>query len=322
MRFKRLISMTLAVSLILGVFSGLPPLREATSITKEAEAANGVHKAWCWDTKDEFVKYVKKNYTNKYGTVFNANGGHVFTNGNLKINLAEKIPIPGTETKVCKWWWFTTVDKYGDSRSSSTGTTHKIYEDPKKGTSSGPNRWATQKLSASPKNNSAGSAANGTIFPCYELGGAKGKFKVDLGGTINNYGVSMYVINIERWLKNDTKKGFGKWPNKKTSNGNTIVTMFFNAITKTHHVGAGEHKAALPNLNTKKAWKKATANMGIGDRAEKSGDDFEYDQHYNIKVEFNFGKLEKIEQPSHLIIESRVANGSTTYAKTYTNSQF
>lgn len=314
--------MTLAVSLTLGVFSGLPPLRDATSITKEAEAANGVHKAWCWDTKDEFVKYVKKNYTNKYGTVFNANGGHVFTNGNLKINLAEKIPIPGTETKVCKWWWFTTVDKYGDSRSSSTGTTHKIYEDPKKGTSSGPNRWATQKLSASPKNNSAGSAANGTIFPCYELGGAKGKFKVDLGGTINNYGVSMYVINIERWLKNDTKKGFGKWPNKKTSNGNTIVTMFFNAITKTHHVGAGEHKAALPNLNTKKAWKKATANMGIGDRAEKSGDDFEYDQHYNIKVEFNFGKLKKIEKSSHLIIESRVANGSTTYAKTYTNSQF
>ena len=315
--------MTLAVSLTLGVFSGLPPLRDTTSITKEAEAANGVHKAWCWDTKDEFVKYVKKNYTNKYGTVFNANDSHVFTNGNLKINLAEKIPIPGTETKVCKWWWFTTVDKYGDSRSSSTGTTHKIYENPKKGTSSGPDRWATQKLSASPENNSAGSAANGTIFPCYELGGARGKFKVDLGGTIgDNYGVSMYVINIESWLKNDTKKGFGKWPNKKTSDGNTIVTMFFNAITKTHHVGAGEHKAALPNLNTKKAWKKATANMGIGRRAEKSGDDFEYDQHYNIKVEFNFGKLKKIEKSSHLIIESRVANGSTTYAKTYTNSQF
>lgn len=136
--------MTLAVSLTLGVFSGLPPLREATSVTKEAEASNGVHKAWCWDTKDEFVKYVKKNYKNKYGTVFDANGGHVFTNGNLKINLAEKIPIPGTETKVCKWWWFTTVDKYGDSRSSSTGTTHKIYENPKKGTSSSPDRWATQ----------------------------------------------------------------------------------------------------------------------------------------------------------------------------------
>lgn len=323
MRFKRLISMTLAVSLTLGVFGGLPPLKEVTSITKEAEAANGVHKAWCWDTKDKFVKYVKKNYTNKYGTVFNANGGHVFTNGNLKINLAEKIPIPGTKTEVCKWWWFTTVDKYGDSRSSSTGTTHKIYENPKKGTSSGPDRWATQKLSASPENNSAGSAANGTIFPCYELGGAKGKFKVDLGGTIgDNYGVSMYVINIESWLKNDTKKGFGKWPNKKTSDGNTIVTMFFNAITKTHHVGAGEHKAALPNLNTKKAWKKATANMGIGRRAKKSGDDFEYDQHYNIKVEFNFGKVKPVEKETNLIIESRVANGSTTYAKTYTNSQF
>lgn len=325
MRFKRLISVTLAVSLTLGIFSGLPPLKEATSITKEVEAANGVHKAWCWDTKDEFVKYVKKNYTNKYGTVFDASdkSSHIFTNGNLKINLAEKIPIPGTETKVCKWWWFTTVDKYGDSRSSSTGTTHKIYENPKKGTSSSPDRWATQKLSASPENNSAGSAANGTIFPCYELGGAKGKFKVDLGGTIgDNYGVSMYVINIESWLKNDTKKGFGKWPNKKTSNGNTIVTMFFNAITKTHHVGAGEHKAALPNLNTKKAWKKATANMGIGRRAKKSRDDFEYDQHYNIKVEFNFGKVEPDVKPSHLIIESRVANGSTTYAKTYTNSQF
>lgn len=120
--------MTLAVSLTLGIFSGLPPLKETMSTTKEAGAANGVYKAWNWDTKDEFVKYVKKNYTNKYGTVFNANDSHVFTNGNLKINLAEKIPIPGTETKVCKWWWFTTVDKYGDSRSSSTGTTHKIYE--------------------------------------------------------------------------------------------------------------------------------------------------------------------------------------------------
>ena len=64
MRFKRLISMTLAVSLTLGIFSGLPPLKETMSTTKEAGAANGVYKAWNWDTKDEFVKYVKKNYTN------------------------------------------------------------------------------------------------------------------------------------------------------------------------------------------------------------------------------------------------------------------
>ena len=55
MRFKRLISMTLAVSLTLGVFSGLPPLREVTSITKEAEAANRVHKAWNWGTNNEII---------------------------------------------------------------------------------------------------------------------------------------------------------------------------------------------------------------------------------------------------------------------------
>lgn len=47
----------------------------------------------------------------------------------------------------------------------------------------------------------------------------------------------------------------------------------------------------------------------------------EYDQHYNIPVEFKF-QVGIVEKKSHLIIESRVANGSTTYAKTYTNSQF
>ncbi|WP_147354224.1 hypothetical protein [Butyribacter intestini] len=119
-------------------------------------------------------------------------------------------------------------------------------------------------------------------------------------------------------MSNKGKYGYQKWANKKENKvnddkKNVIVTMYLNAVTKTYDGGRNNYHAK--GLNTKEKWKNATQHMRMAGYPE------EYDQHYNIPVEFKF-QVDDKQTPSHLIIESRVANGSTTYAKTYTNSQF
>lgn len=128
----------------------------------------------------------------------------------------------------------------------------------------------------------------------------------------------MYIIDLKDWMSNKGKYGYQKWANKKENKvnddkKNVIVTMYLNAVTKTYDVGRNNYHAK--GLNTKEKWKNATQHMRMAGYPE------EYDQHYNIPVEFKF-QVDDKQTPSHLIIESRVANGSTTYAKTYTNSQF
>ena len=151
MRFKRLISITLAVSLTLGVFSGLPPLREATSVTKEAEAANGVHKAWNWGSRHEFVKYIKKNYAKTYETKFNADGGHTFGN----VNLKETVDIPdskgkdGKKSTTYRYWWFVTLDKYHYAHDNSHGENRRVNAHPTHKVGTGV--WGTIQLVAKPK---------------------------------------------------------------------------------------------------------------------------------------------------------------------------
>lgn len=128
----------------------------------------------------------------------------------------------------------------------------------------------------------------------------------------------MYIIDLKDWMSNKGKYGYQKWANKKENKvnddkKNVIVTMYLNAVTKTYDGGRNNYHAR--GLNTKEKWKNATQHMRMASYPE------EYDQHYNIPVEFKF-QVGIVEKKSHLIIESRVANGSTTYAKTYTNSQF
>ncbi len=128
----------------------------------------------------------------------------------------------------------------------------------------------------------------------------------------------MYIIDLKDWMSNKGKYGYQKWANKKENKvnddkKNVIVTMYLNAVTKTYDGGRNNYHAK--GLNTKEKWKNATQHMRMAGYPE------EYDQHYNIPVEFKF-QVDDKQTPSHLIIESRVANGSTTYAKTYTNSQF
>ena len=128
----------------------------------------------------------------------------------------------------------------------------------------------------------------------------------------------MYIIDLKDWMSNKGKYGYQKWANKKENKvnddkKNVIVTMYLNAVTNTYDGGRNNYHAK--GLNTKEKWKNATQHMRMAGYPE------EYDQHYNIPVEFKF-QVDDKQTPSHLIIESRVANGSTTYAKTYTNSQF
>lgn len=128
----------------------------------------------------------------------------------------------------------------------------------------------------------------------------------------------MYIIDLKDWMSNKGKYGYQKWANKKENKvnddkKNVIVTMYLNAVTKTYDGGRNNYHAR--GLNTKEKWKNATQHMRMAGYPE------EYDQHYNIPVEFKF-QVKPDVKSSHLIIESRVANGSTTYAKTYTNSQF
>lgn len=173
---------------------------------------------------------------------------------------------------------------------------------------------------AKPKYDGSGNAnkKNGFALDYIDIKGESGKFKIDLGKTINDYGLSMYIIDLKDWMSNKGKYGYQKWANKKENKvnddkKNVIVTMYLNAVTKTYDGGRNNYHAR--GLNTKEKWKNATQHMRMAGYPE------EYDQHYNIPVEFKF-QVDRDEKPSHLIIESRVANGSTTYAKTYTNSQF
>lgn len=318
MRFKRLISVTLAVSLTLGVFSGLPPLREVTSITKEAEAANGVHKAWNWGTKNEFIDYVRKHYSS-YNPVFSKKNDSNAAAKFGSVNLKATVKIPGSENETYRYWWFVTLDRYHNGHEHSYGENNRAIAQPSNKVSGNP-VWGTTRLVAKPKYDSSGNAnkKNGFALDYIDIKGESGKFKIDLGKTINDYGLSMYIIDLKDWMSNKGKYGYQKWANKKESKDddkkNVIVTMYLNAVTKTYDGGRNNYHAR--GLNTKEKWKNATQHMRMASYPE------EYDQHYNIPVEFNFGKLKKIEKSSHLIIESRVANGSTTYAKTYTNSQF
>lgn len=318
MRFKRLISMTLAVSLTLGVFSGLPPLRDVTSITKEAEAANGVHKAWNWGTKNEFIDYVRKHYSS-YKPVFSKKNDNNAAAKFGSVNLKEPIKIPGSENETYRYWWFVTLDRYHNAHSHSYGENNRAIAQPSNKVSDNP-VWGTTRLVAKPKYDGSGNAnkKNGFALDYIDIKGESGKFKIDLGKTINDYGLSMYIIDLKDWMSNKGKYGYQKWANKKENKvnddkKNVIVTMYLNAVTKTYDGGRNNYHAR--GLNTKEKWKNATQHMRMAGYPE------EYDQHYNIPVEFKF-QVDRDEKPSHLIIESRVANGSTTYAKTYTNSQF
>lgn len=318
MRFKRLISMTLAVSLTLGVFSGLPPLRDVTSITKEAEAANGVHKAWNWGTKNEFIDYVRKHYSS-YKTVFSKKNDSNAAAKFGSVNLKEPIKIPGSENETYRYWWFVTLDRYHNAHSHSYGENNRAIAQPSNKVSDNP-VWGTTRLVTKPKYDGSGNAnkKNGFALDYIDIKGESGKFKIDLGKTINDYGLSMYIIDLKDWMSNKGKYGYQKWANKKENKvnddkKNIIITMYLNAVTKTYDGGRNNYHAR--GLNTKEKWKNATKHMRMAGYPE------EYDQHYNIPVEFKF-QVDRDEKPSHLIIESRVANGSTTYAKTYTNSQF
>lgn len=318
MRFKRLISMTLAVSLTLGVFSGLPPLREVTSITKEAEAANRVHKAWNWGTKNEFIDYVRKHY-GSYNPVFSKKNDNNAAAKFGSVNLKEPIKIPGSENETYRYWWFVTLDRYHNAHSHSYGENNRAIAQPSNKVSDNP-VWGTTRLVAKPKYDGSGNAnkKNGFALDYIDIKGESGKFKIDLGKTINDYGLSMYIIDLKDWMSNKGKYGYQKWANKKENKvnddkKNIIITMYLNAVTKTYDGGRNNYHAR--GLNTKEKWKNATKHMRMAGYPE------EYDQHYNIPVEFKF-QVDRDEKPSHLIIESRVANGSTTYAKTYTNSQF
>ena len=318
MRFKRLISMTLAVSLTLGVFSGLPPLRDVTSITKEAEAANGVHKAWNWGTKNEFIDYVRKHYSS-YKPVFSKKNDSNAAAKFGSVNLKEPIKIPGSENETYRYWWFVTLDRYHNAHSHSYGENNRAIAQPSNKVSDNP-VWGTTRLITKPKYDGSGNAnkKNGFALDYIDIKGESGKFKIDLGKTINDYGLSMYIIDLKDWMSNKGKYGYQKWANKKENKvnddkKNIIITMYLNAVTKTYDGGRNNYHAR--GLNTKEKWKNATKHMRMAGYPE------EYDQHYNIPVEFKF-QVDRDEKPSHLIIESRVANGSTTYAKTYTNSQF
>ena len=318
MRFKRLISMTLAVSLTLGVFSGLPPLRDVTSITKEAEAANGVHKAWNWGTKNEFIDYVRKHYSS-YKPVFSKKNESNAAAKFGSVNLKEPIKIPGSENETYRYWWFVTLDRYHNAHSHSYGENNRAIAQPSNKVSDNP-VWGTTRLVTKPKYDGSGNAnkKNGFELDYIDIKGESGKFKIDLGKTINDYGLSMYIIDLKDWMSNKGKYGYQKWANKKENKvnddkKNIIITMYLNAVTKTYDGGRNNYHAR--GLNTKEKWKNATKHMRMAGYPE------EYDQHYNIPVEFKF-QVDRDEKPSHLIIESRVANGSTTYAKTYTNSQF
>ena len=318
MRFKRLISMTLAVSLTLGVFSGLPPLREVTSITKEAEAANRVHKAWNWGTKHEFIDYVRKHY-GSYNPVFSKKNDNNAAAKFGSVNLKEPIKIPGSENETYRYWWFVTLDRYHNAHSHSYGENNRAIAQPSNKVSDNP-VWGTTRLVAKPKYDGSGNAnkKNGFALDYIDIKGESGKFKIDLGKTVNDYGLSMYIIDLKDWMSNKGKYGYQKWANKKENKvnddkKNIIITMYLNAVTKTYDGGRNNYHAR--GLNTKEKWKNATKHMRMAGYPE------EYDQHYNIPVEFKF-QVDRDEKPSHLIIESRVANGSTTYAKTYTNSQF
>lgn len=318
MRFKRLISMTLAVSLTLGVFSGLPPLRDVTSITKEAEAANGVHKAWNWGTKNEFIDYVRKHYSS-YKPVFSKKNDSNAAAKFGSVNLKEPIKIPGSENETYRYWWFVTLDRYHNAHSHSYGENNRAIAQPSNKVSDNP-VWGTTRLVTKPKYDGSGNAnkKNGFALDYIDIKGESGKFKIDLGKTINDYGLSMYIIDLKDWMSNKGKYGYQKWANKKENKvnddkKNIIITMYLNAVTKTYDGGRNNYHAR--GLNTKEKWKNATQHMRMASYPE------EYDQHYNIPVEFRF-QVKPKEDKSHLIIESRVANGSKSYAKTYTNSQF
>lgn len=211
------------------------------------------------------------------------------------------------------------MDRYHNGHEHSYGENNRAIAQPSNKVSGNP-VWGTTRLVAKPKYDGSGNAnkKNGFALDYIDIKGESGKFKIDLGRTINDYGLSMYIIDLKDWMSNKGKYGYQKWANKKENKvnddkKNVIVTMYLNAITKTYDGGRNNYHAR--GLNTKEKWKNATQHMRMASYPE------EYDQHYNIPVEFKF-QVDRDEKLSNLIIESRVANGSTTYAKTYTNSQF
>ena len=324
MRFKRLISITLAVSLTLGVFSGLPPLREATSVTKEAEAANGVHKAWNWGSRHEFVKYIKKNYAKTYETKFNADGGHTFGN----VNLKETVDIPdskgkdGKKSTTYRYWWFVTLDKYHYAHDNSHGENRRVNAHPTHKVGTGV--WGTIQLVAKPKYDGSCNAnkKNGFALDYIDIKGEKGKFKEDLGRTVSdNYGLSMYIIDLKDWMSNKGKYGYQKWSNTKENEidddtKKVTITMYLNAVTKTSISGGGDNDYHARGLNTKEKWKNATAGWPISNNPK------EYDQHYNIPVEIQFEVEHREDQRGYYYLESRMATTTNQYAKTFTNEEF
>ena len=325
MRFKRLISTTLAVSLTLGVFSGLPPLREATSVTKEAEAANGVHKAWCWGTKNEFIDYVRKHY-GSYKPVFSkkndSNAAAKFGSVDLKatVEIPDSKDKDGKKSTTYRYWWFVTLDRYHNGHEHSYGENNRAIAQPSNKVSDNP-VWGTTRLVAKPKYDSSGNAnkKNGFALDYIDIKGESGKFKIDLGTTINDYGISMYIIDLKDWMSNKGKYGYQKWANKKENKvnddkKNVIVTMYLNAVTKTYDGGRNNYHAR--GLNTKEKWKNATKHMRMAGYPE------EYDQHYNIPVEIKF-QVEEYDDPrAYYYLESRMATTTNKYAKTFTNKEF
>ena len=324
MRFKRLISVTLAVSLTLGVFSGLPPLREATSVTKEAKAANGVHKAQNWGSRHEFVKYIKDNYAKTYKAKFNADGGHTFGNVNLKetIDIPDSKDEDGKKSTTYRYWWFVTLDKYHYAHDNSHGENRRVNAHPTHKVGTGV--WGTIQLVAKPKYDGSCNANSkkGFALDYIDIKGEKGKFKEDLGRTVSdNYGLSMYIIDLKDWMSNKGKYGYQKWSNTKENEidddtKKVTITMYLNAVTKTSISGGGDNDYHAGGLNTKEKWKNATAGWPISNNPK------EYDQHYNIPVEIQF-EVEHQDVPrGYYYLESRMATTTNKYAKTFTNKEF
>lgn len=324
MRFKRLISMTLAVSLTLGIFSGLPPLKEATSITKEVEAANGVHKAWNWGSRHEFVKYIKDNYAKTYKAKFNADGGHTFGNVNLKetIDIPDSKDEDGKKSTTYRYWWFVTLDKYHYAHDNSHGENRRVNAHPTHKVGTGV--WGTIQLVAKPKYDGSCNANSkkGFALDYIDIKGEKGKFKEDLGRTVSdNYGLSMYIIDLKDWMSNKGKYGYQKWSNTKENEidddtKKVTITMYLNAVTKTSISGGGDNDYHARGLNTKEKWKNATAGWPISKNPK------EYDQHYNIPVEIQFEVEEQDYPQGYYYLESRMATTTNKYAKTFTNEKF
>ena len=317
MRWKRIVSLVLALSFVIGTVSGLPPLK--TQAAQQHPKVSKWNKAYNWGTKDEFVDMVKSKYRSRYKTIFHKNGSSVFKGKNgFKVDLKEKIDFPdGTGDQTYRYWWFVTLDKYHTEHTHAAGTTKKTIAYPKHEVPQN-TLWATTYLRAKEEKSKtwdSASAKGGYFFECIELGGSKDKFKEDLGRTVGGMGVSMYVIDMKQWMSDKKTKGYTKWKNKYIAkNNHTIVHMYLNAVVKTYGTAGAENTYRYANLQSYNEWRKYTQSFPMYNYPN------EYYQHYNVPVEFDFGTIE--DYKINVVVESRLAQDSNKYSKTYTNQDF